>query len=233
MLGDDGPGWIEGYANVKNVIDSYNDKCVDGCYTGLDELVGKGWMASQHEWGGEPIGTISEAREDDRGLFVKMAFHSTQKAQDIRTICKERMERGHEVAFSIGYFTQKARYEVENGNDVRILEKIKVFEVSYVSMPANDKSLATSVKGVSPGSKFCDQIANALELVSDISARAEDISSLRKKGLSDSRAVELKTLASEMIAAGTKLSGALTEPAPACIDPVEEWDISRRISQIA
>jgi HK97 family phage prohead protease len=143
-MGDEGAGWISGYANVKNIVDRVGDKVVDGAYQDLETTL-KGWGSVSHDWS-EGIGTLEEAVEDAHGLLVKVAFHSDEDSQKVRTRCKERFERGKPVFFSIGYETLDSAYETIDGQEVRILKAIKVYEVSIVMAPANEKSEALAMK---------------------------------------------------------------------------------------
>jgi HK97 family phage prohead protease len=166
---NDGNGGFEGYGNDIGVLDSYDDITVGGCFEdGLAEFVESGWSAPDHEWGiREEIGLIVEAREDDRGLFTRVEFHPTDDAQNVRQKIQHRLEKGKTVNLSIGYVALKWRYV--SGNEaiqylkeqtpdvvarlkatprVRLLLKVKVYEVSVVSVGANPNSGVTAVKGM-------------------------------------------------------------------------------------
>lgn len=146
-MGDDGSGWITGYANVKNVVDRVGDMVVDGAYKELDSLIKDGWGACSHDWS-EAIGTIAEAKEDAKGLWIKIDFHSDDDSQKIRTRCQERKARGKSIFFSIGYATLEYTEEVIEEKETRILKAIKVYEVSIVLAPANELSEADGLKQV-------------------------------------------------------------------------------------
>lgn len=167
---DEGNGGYEGYGNDKGVLDSYDDITVDGCFSeGLAEFIQAGWSAPDHEWGiKDEIGIIADASEDDRGLFVRTEFHPTADAQQIRDKVKHRLEKGKAVNLSIGYVALKWRYvsgreaiqylkdpsadvvaRLEKTARVRLLLKVKVYEVSVVSVGANPNSAVTAVKSMS------------------------------------------------------------------------------------
>lgn len=167
---DEGDGGFEGYGNDKGVLDSYNDITVDGCFAeGLEEFVQGGWSAPDHEWGvRDEIGIITDAREDERGLFVRTEFHSTDDAQRVRQKVQKRIAKGKKVGLSIGYVALEWRHVsgreavkyIRNPTDelvarlektarVRLLLKVKVYEVSVVSVGANPESGVTAVKSMS------------------------------------------------------------------------------------
>jgi HK97 family phage prohead protease len=73
-------------------------------------------------------------------------FHSTPKAQLLRKVIRERLERGKDVAMSIGY--QITDDEFDEQKSVRMLKEIELFEVSVVSVPANPLARLASVKQI-------------------------------------------------------------------------------------
>lgn len=206
---DDGTGVLEGYGSVKGNVDAYGDEIADGAYIELDGLVKAGFGAVGHDWYDLPVATIEEAREDAKGLFVKMRFHSTDEAQKARTIVKERLERGKSVGLSIGYFTVESAIETRDGDEVRVLKKIRVIEVSIVTVPANAEALATGVKS-GPGTRFDDTVESALAALDDLASRLQWFSQNRKKGLSEKHVQAIhgaKARLDALLAAGSKGDG--------------------------
>lgn len=107
-FGDDsGTGTLEGYASVKNSIDSHGDTIADGAYVELDGLRKDGFVTFGHENWKEPIGFVEEAEEDSHGLKVRMRFHGTDSAQSARKICLERMKAGKSVGLSIDFYPDR------------------------------------------------------------------------------------------------------------------------------
>lgn len=214
-MGDgSGHGSIEGYANVKGVVDSYDDRVVDGAYQNLDKLVADGFAAQGHEWYDMGIGVITDAHEDAKGLYVKIDFHSDEKSQRIRTICKERLAAGKSVSFSIGYFTKKWSYTEENEKQIRLLEAIDVFEVSVVTVPANSLSTATGVKSAGSGSPLAEHCASVVSDVLVLAGRIDEVKQLRSekgKRLSDERKSDLAAIRDELMKSLVVVDGALAD----------------------
>lgn len=206
----DGPGYLEGYGAYKGNIDSYGDVIRDGAFKGLEEFIVSGFMGEAHAWD-KAVGYIEEAREDDKGLWVKMAFHSTPDAQSLRTKVNERLAAGKSVGLSIGYFTRESENGQINGQDVRFLNSIEVFEVSVVTMPANDqaKVLAAKGHGVPRAKQFEDITAD----VSDYVERLAKISESRGDEWKAARVLELSALASKILDLVDSLNDAPT-PTP-------------------
>ncbi len=141
---DDSPhGSFTGYASVFGNTDRQNEVVVKGAFAAtLPGFLKDGFGALNHEWSTLPIATISEAREDDRGLWVKGQFHSTPDAQAARTIVRERLERGKSVGMSIGYRVNDDEFK----EAIRYLKDVDLFEVSLVSVPANPEAQLAAVK---------------------------------------------------------------------------------------
>lgn len=171
-VSDDGPGIIEGYRSVFNVIDEGGDLIVPGAFKDcIPEFLESGFTAHSHDWDfDKAVGYPIEAREDDHGWFVKSQFHSTPDAQTVRTKARERMEAGKKVGFSFGYSptefshieskdyeTELAKYvkaenlqetltKAQKFNRIRILKKVDAIEDSLVTAPMNKRAAATAVK---------------------------------------------------------------------------------------
>jgi len=137
---------LEGYASIKHVVDAYGDVILDGAYGDLAEFVRSGFVAIGHDHSGIPVGYITQAVEDAKGLFVGMEFHSTEAAQSAQTVTKERLQAGKRVGLSIGYLPLEWGFESRNGKRVRFLKKIELKEFSLVTLPAVANAEVTCVK---------------------------------------------------------------------------------------
>lgn len=130
-------GEVTGYGSVFENLDSYGDRIRAGAFAGsLTKRKPK--MLWQHRME-EPIGVWDEVREDDKGLTVKgrLALKTTRGAE-----AHELAMMGALDGLSIGYRTLD--YEMEGNN--RILKEIDLYEVSFVTIPANAMATLTSVK---------------------------------------------------------------------------------------
>ena len=182
----EGNGYIEGYAAVKGNADSYNDIIRDGAFRNLEKLVGSGFFGKSHEWD-DAIGYVVEAREDQIGLWVKMAFHSTSDAQEARVKIAERLAAGKSVGLSIGYFTKDASYGTVDGQEVRYLDAVEVFEVSFVTMPANERAQVSAVKGHSePRAKQFQ------DLTAQVEGYIQRLHEIKEKGANDERLAKFR-----------------------------------------
>ena len=79
----------------------------------------------------------STPQQDDKGLLITGRYHSTPTAQDARTVAKERTHAGKAVKGSIGYKVRLAEKGQRDGQAVRSLKEIDLFECSFVNLAAN------------------------------------------------------------------------------------------------
>jgi len=146
-INEDGQNYITGYASVFGNIDSYDDIVSKGAFTKtLSERVPVGlvkFLDSHNSWESRAVlGTVTEAYEDDRGLWFKAHISSVQSAQDILTKVKE----GHLNRLSIGYDTVKTTFDQRSG--IRYLTEVKLYEVSVVTFAANEEATILSAKSI-------------------------------------------------------------------------------------
>jgi uncharacterized protein len=171
---DDGPGAVEGYASTFSNFDSVGERVVKGAFAAsLPAFLSDGFVSVGHDWHTLPIATPTDAKEDEHGLWVRASFHSTQAAQDARTVIAERLSRGKSVKLSIGYEVEEDSY-VDEG---RLLKKVKLYEWSYVSVPANPLAGVTAAKGAS----LDDHHRSVQAALLDYTRRLTELSELRAK----------------------------------------------------
>lgn len=136
-------GVIEGYASVFNNVDEGGDKIAPGAFmetiAAANQEGRKVKMLWQHnpDW---PVGVWDVLEEDGNGLRVKGPLVlDVERAREAHALTKV----GAIGGLSIGYRTVESRKE---GN-IRILEKLDLYEVSLVTFPMNRAAKITAVKG--------------------------------------------------------------------------------------
>jgi len=160
VLSEGKAGKLEGYASTFANFDRQGERVVKGAFKkSLPEFQRDGFIAVSHDWDSLPVATVTEAFEDDHGLFLSAEFHSTPLAQEARTIAQERLDRGKSVSFSIGYEVLGDEY-VDEG---RLLKDLKLFEVSLVNVPANPLATVTGVKAMLEASMTIDAHSDVVE----------------------------------------------------------------------
>lgn len=144
-------GVVEGYASTwTREPDSYGD------------VVRRGAFANTlHDWKLRPqpipllfahrtddpaynIGRVLEAREDDRGLFVRAEFDADNPtAQEVRKLARQ----GRLYQFSFAYrVLDQGGVTLADGTRANELRKVDLYEVSLVQIPANQHAVVTSAK---------------------------------------------------------------------------------------
>lgn len=134
---DDGIRSFEAYGSTFGNIDSYKDIVMKGAFTNsLQKRMPK--LAYQHDYT-KLVGVIKNAEEDEIGLRVKGEFIDTPLGNQVY----QEVKSGAINEMSIGYATKQSDYD-EDG--VRRITELDLYEVSFVTFPANDKAIITSVK---------------------------------------------------------------------------------------
>lgn len=200
-MSDEGNGRLVGYVSVKNSEDSYGDIILDGAYGDLSSFIKSGYSGFNHS--SEPVGMIMDAREDTKGLFIEVEFHSTPEAQKIRQIAKERIENGKDVGMSIMYRTIESNWGERDGNQIRELKLIDVVEGGFVMLPAHKGAQVTGVKS-EHGVPFEQKFEALLVDAEDITSRWETFDADRKQGLSEKHCGRIDQLVDRLTALRVK-----------------------------
>jgi phage head maturation protease len=207
---EDGSGGFEGYVTTFGELDDVGDIILRGAYQDtIPQFLKGGFNADSHGWKfGEQTGYPVAAQEDDTGLFSSARFHSTEPAQNARTVAAERMSAGLDVFTSIGYepssspifitpqdyATEIPKYSapslVEQNlakasrfSEVRVLPKIHLYEWSLVSVPALSSAMLSGIKSADlpAGLTLEEHSHSVLAAVKEYADRETDLSALRTK----------------------------------------------------
>lgn len=143
QLSDSEEGVFEGYASTFGNVDSTNDIINFGAFSEtLKRREPK--VLYQHDIK-RPVGKLIEAREDERGLYVKVKLAiNTTDGRDVYELMKE----GIINRLSIGFMVKDSEYNTQEG--VRIIKEVDLFEFSLVTIPANDMAIVTGIKTALP-----------------------------------------------------------------------------------
>jgi HK97 family phage prohead protease len=214
-----GNGGFEGYASLFGVKDNGGDVVEPGAFAeAIPDFVVHGFIADGHNWSSVSsgaIGTIVDAKEDERGLFVRTEYHSTPAAQVARSIAQERMARGKSVGLSIGFGISADGFDVDS-DGIRHLRKIKpLFEVSQVNVPMLRPAGLTAIKGF--GIPFDDHSDNVRVAVAEWLERARSGSDVRlKEGrpISEARRVRMAAVRDSLHLGVSEIDALLKETEP-------------------
>lgn len=212
----DGAGSFSGRASTFGTIDSVGDTIHIGAYEKtIPDFLKRGFIAWSHDWS-NPIAMPIAAEERADGLHIEAKFHSDPQAQMYRTRVKERIDAGQFMGLSIGY--QPVVWHMEE--DVRVLDEIKLYEVSLVTVPAEEHSGLTAVKGFDlPIEEHSEQLRVAL---AEFLTRVEAGSAERAKAgraISAARRELIGSVSGSLRTHADALDGLLAEPTD---EPAEE-----------
>lgn len=140
-------GLFSGYLSVFNNVDSYREAVMPGAFKdSLNE-----WMAQdklppilwQHR-SDQPIGPFTKMEEDEHGLRVegRLLINDVVQAKEAHALMKNRVISG----MSIGFET--VGEEIDKEKSIRKLTKIKLWEGSIVTFPANTAAQIDAVKSM-------------------------------------------------------------------------------------
>jgi HK97 family phage prohead protease len=211
----DGAGEISGYPSVFANWDAQGERVMRGAFAAdLGDFLANGFVSVGHDWRSLPIAMPVEAYEDDHGLFARAVFHSTGEAQAARTVINERLANGKSVRLSIGYDVLADEWTSEG----RLLKRLKLYEWSYVTVPANPLAAVTTAKSGPPvGLPFADHSETVLATVKEFQLRATRLYGLRAKegrALSGANRERIASLLASLKGVSDDLEGLLRDTEP-------------------
>ena len=172
-------GIVKGYASTfDREPDSYGDVIASGAFASSLER----WRKLNEEgrfipllWGHDTddpmsnIGKVTEAFEDERGLFIEAEFDKdNERAQYVRKLVQE----GRVYQFSFAFEVKdQAPVTLEDGTKANELRELELFEVSLVQIPANQHATVEEIKSGRRNSKAdadeLERIAAAAQAIID------------------------------------------------------------------
>lgn len=139
---------IKGAANVMGILDRGRDVTFPGFFRrALPEFRKNGFIAIGHNWNDLPVAMPTAAKEVGNILYSEAVFHSTQEAQDARTVCRERLENDLTVGLSVGFMPDydKGVRQFDNGTDL----------LSYAEKECRCDMGLFDIKGITAHKSYC------------------------------------------------------------------------------
>ena len=154
---DDKSGIVKGYGSVFGNKDSDGDIITKGAYTKtIKENGDRVRYLYQHnmDW---PLGKMLSLYEDEKGLVFEAEIPHTRLGTDVMHLIKA----GVVTENSVGILPiNKAMV-----NGVREIREVKLFEISAVTLAANDQALILDVKGNMDVEKIANKYDNLAKLI--------------------------------------------------------------------
>lgn len=205
------PGSFRAVFSTLNVIDKDGDVTLPGAFEAGAPVNISAWG---HNWGDLPSGDGNIA-EDGTDVIVEGAFYvGTPQGDATYQTLKQRLDRGVvNQEWSYGFEVLKSDFGQFNGQDVRFLRGLKVFEVSPVMVGAGENTRTLDVKGLSL-IDHGDGVATALsDFVGRMKSRA-DFRAKEGRALSAANRSRLAALVEQMAQAREELAGLLEATDP-------------------
>jgi hypothetical protein len=136
---DEKAGIIKGYGSYFGNKDSDSDIIMKGAYKKtIAENGSRVKYLYQHDMN-QPIGKMTELYEDEKGLVFVAEIAKTQLGKDV----VELMKSGVITENSVGILP----IQKQDRGDYREINEVKLYEISAVTLAANDQAKILDVKG--------------------------------------------------------------------------------------
>ncbi len=177
-----------------------------------------------HGWMSAPLGKAAISEEDNQALALMKFNLETQAGKDWYQALKFDFETGEAPLqqYSYGYDPAEYSFGEFEGQKVRFLKKLKVFEVSPVLLGAGINTQTLAVKsGILPAAGLTDEFDNLESLLAGVSGwygRAKALAAMRAKDgrpLSESNRERLGRLLKAVDAIQGEVKSFLEETEPA------------------
>lgn len=135
---EENAGIVKGYASVFGNVDSDGDIIRRGAYKKtIQENKSRIKYLYQHDMD-KPLGKMRHLEEDSKGLMFEAIIPETQLGKDVVALIKA----GVITENSVGILP----IQKEMNGDTRELTEVKLFEISAVTLAANEQALIMDVK---------------------------------------------------------------------------------------
>lgn len=182
---EDETGMIAGFfSTYDETPDSYGDIIKPGAFTETikkrEESGHPFPLCFNHDFS-KVIGAVDKIEDTDKGPYIEAHFLDTDLAQDVRKMLKS----GAIYQFSFAYDVlgwENPSEEQRKAGVWNILTKLEVFEISVVTVPANQNAVATEIKSMDPeikagkrnSKKDADVINQIIDLAKSLLDEPED-----------------------------------------------------------
>jgi uncharacterized protein len=166
---------FEGYASIFGNIDSWYDivekgafkKTIKEHFKRIKVLA----MHNVHSLIGKPVTLV----EDSKGLYFEARVSDTSLGRDVMTLIKDKVL----TEMSIGYDAVKFGFDEINGEKIRRLQEVRLWEISPVTWAANEQA---AIKRLDFSTTY-DNIKAEIKRLEALKVKAAEFSTLDLKPL--------------------------------------------------
>ena len=154
---DEKAGIVKGYGSVFGNVDSDGDIINRGAYKKtIEENGNRVKYLYQHDMD-KPLGKIVNLGEDDKGLYFEAEIPKTTLGKDVI----ELMKAGVITENSVGILP----IQKDNSGEYRQINEVKLYEISAVTLAANDQAILLDVKGNYDSEKVLKRYDNLVKVI--------------------------------------------------------------------
>lgn len=154
---DEYAGVVKGYGSYFGNKDSDNDVIMKGAYKKTIKENGERVKYLYQHNMMQPIGKMKELYEDDKGLVFVAEIAKTQLGKDV----VELMKSGILTENSVGIMP----IQKENKREYREITEVKLYEISAVTLAANEEAKILDVKGNVDFEKLTKRYDNICKII--------------------------------------------------------------------
>tara|TARA_R100001015_G_C4595500_1_gene150718 strand:+ start:439 stop:1131 length:693 start_codon:yes stop_codon:yes gene_type:complete len=154
---DEYAGVVKGYGSYFGNKDSDNDVIMKGAYKKTIKENGERVKYLYQHNMMQPIGKMKELYEDDKGLVFVAEIAKTQLGKDV----VELMKSGILTENSVGIMP----IQKENKREYREITEVKLYEISAVTLAANEEAKILDVKGNVDYEKLTKRYDNICKII--------------------------------------------------------------------
>lgn len=190
-LDDEGQG--RAVIATLNTIDKDGDVTVPGAFGAQGVKI-----VPAHDWGHIPLGKGTIREEGNEAIADFQLNLDIEAGRDWHSALKFDLENGQplqEWSYGFAISDEGADFGEFEGQQVRFLKRLKVFEISPVILGAGEGTRTVAIKNHGGSIKFAHQVQAAIDELTDIVKRAGEIRSVRQaegRDLSDERIKQLR-----------------------------------------
>lgn len=153
---EDETGMIAGFfSTYDEEPDSYGDIIRPGAFTEtIKKRTESGHpfpLCFNHDFS-QVIGAVDKIEDTEKGPYIEAHFLDTELAQDVRKMLKSGAIYQFSFAYEVLGWEEPTKEQRAKGI-WNVLTKLEVFEISVVTLPANQNAVATEVKSTDPETK--------------------------------------------------------------------------------
>jgi hypothetical protein len=224
----DAEGIGEAVFATLNVVDKDGDLTVPGAFGNQTAKI-----SPAHDWGAPGMG-LAEISESGDAAVAKLTFNMEMRsAKEWAESLKFNHAKGIDQEWSYGFDIEDASDETRDGETIRVLKKLKVYEVSPVMVGAGIDTRTRRMKS-GKGRTLEAHFADVVSQNKDFADRLADLKSKReqeRRSLSQANRERLKQLVDELSEI-TKAAGELiVVPDDGLLVELLQHDLTRTLDE--